>query len=227
MPNSGAVLPIAETFSSIQGEGTWVGTPMRFIRLAGCNVGRPAKALKVEGPLPILPTGAEASYCSTWDGRIFPCDTDYNKHEMRSLSELIDEVWEQHICLTGGEPFLHANHFLELAELAFNRNIKVHVETSGTIRHAAPVGWWITCAPKIGADDRVIEFADELKFLVDDSFHPDNLTPTMRGHSNVFLSPINGIDNVNQHNAELCLQWLRKFPNWRLSAQWHKFLGLR
>ena len=32
------VLQLAEIFYSIQGEGTWTGTPAVFVRLAGCNL---------------------------------------------------------------------------------------------------------------------------------------------------------------------------------------------
>jgi 7-carboxy-7-deazaguanine synthase len=223
---TGAVLPIAETFHSLQGEGTWVGTPMFFIRLAGCNVGKPAPALKIKGPLPILPTGKEAMFCSSWDGRVFPCDTDYNKHETRTLESLIEETWEKHICLTGGEPMLHEKMFGELETLAEDKEISIHIETSGTIKPSDYYGWWITCAPKVGALDEVIEEADELKLLVDEHFHPDNLTLTMLQHKNVFLCPINDITDVRKENVELCLKWLKEFPHWRLSCQVHKFLGL-
>ena len=32
------MLQLAEIFYSIQGEGTWSGTPAVFVRLAGCNL---------------------------------------------------------------------------------------------------------------------------------------------------------------------------------------------
>jgi organic radical activating enzyme len=32
------MLGLAEIFYSIQGEGTWTGTPAVFVRLAGCNL---------------------------------------------------------------------------------------------------------------------------------------------------------------------------------------------
>jgi 7-carboxy-7-deazaguanine synthase len=36
-----AVLPVVETFHSVQGEGVWAGINAFFIRLAGCDVGCP------------------------------------------------------------------------------------------------------------------------------------------------------------------------------------------
>jgi hypothetical protein len=63
--------------------------------------------------------------------------------------------------------------------------------------------------------------------LVDARFHPDELTPSMLNHPNVFLCPINDINDVRLDNVERALMWLQKFPHWRLSCQVHKFLRLR
>lgn len=230
MTNAGEVtLPIAETFHSIQGEGQWVGTPMHFIRLAGCPVGRPAKAVKAEGPLPLLPTGAQAMSCASWDGRQFWCDTDYNTHMIDTPEKLIAATYEKHICLTGGEPLVHGKKLLHLFQLAYANGIEVHIESSGTVALDVD-GWrrfWLTIAPKIGCLESMINEADEIKLLVDEHFHPDHLTQGMRLHSNVFLCPINEVETVNQDNVELCMHWLKEFPHWRLSCQVHKFLHLR
>jgi 7-carboxy-7-deazaguanine synthase len=232
------VLPIAETFHSLQGEGQWVGTPMFFLRLAGCNVGRPAKALKVEGPFPILQTGQEAKACTTWDGRIFPCDTDYEKHEELRIEDVLHQVWEQHICITGGEPFLHADLIYDLYREVLDKrpNLTIHVETSGTLLplKISPIktrlilpGIWITCAPKVGCLDAMIQRSDELKILVDNEFNEERMTLSMLCHKNVFICPINGVDYVNLDNVDPCLKLLKKYPHWKVSVQMHKFLNLR
>jgi organic radical activating enzyme len=94
-------LPIAETFHSIQGEGTYVGTPMHFIRLSGCPVGKRAtdefmKSVGVSTVLadhPMLPVFTrDQSACQTWDGRFFPCDTDFSCHTYKTVDELIGET---------------------------------------------------------------------------------------------------------------------------------------
>lgn len=69
-------------FRTIQGEGVMIGTPMVFVRLAGCNVGCPE------------------------------CDTDYRVHERVDADELTRRVaavagntsW---VWVTGGEPTVH------------------------------------------------------------------------------------------------------------------------
>src|SRR6185369_16374948 len=97
-------LPVAEVFTSIHGEGHWAGTLMTFIRLAGCTVGKPM----AKGLLPILSTGAQSTMCTTFDGRQFPCDTDYNMTGKWTVEELLMEIPHnvRHVCITGGEPLM-------------------------------------------------------------------------------------------------------------------------
>lgn len=232
-------LPIAEMFQSLQGEGQWVGTPMFFLRLAGCNVGKPAKALKVEGPFPVLHTGREAMACCTWDGRIFPCDTDYSLREritVMALAQTIISSGMKHVCVTGGEPLLHSDLIEDLFCHLNRLDIMMHVETSGTIRPAPLVenlicpGYWITCAPKLGALTDMIERADELKLLVDDDFSLDEIPPAMLNHKNVFICPVNPVDidkGNNPSNVKKCVEILHTMPHWRLSIQVHKLFGWR
>jgi 7-carboxy-7-deazaguanine synthase len=237
MPYGGEVLPIAEIFDSLQGEGQWVGTPMKFIRLAGCNVGKPAKALKME-PLPILSTGREAMACTSWDGRSFPCDTDYAKKYDTTVKQVIEDVWQKHICVTGGEPFLHQYQLENLFYEAGSRDITIHVETSGTIvphvvdksRNVLVPGYWITVSPKINCNDQMVKRADELKLLVDEGFDEGRLTVSMLQHPNVFVCAINGVEqigSVNEDNVQRCIEILRRHPNWRFSPQLHKYHGWR
>lgn len=230
------ILPVAEMFESIQGEGQWVGTPMLFIRLAGCNVGKPAKALKMD-PFPILYTGLEAMACVTYDGRIFPCDTDYSLKEKVPIKDVVQRLIQtklQHVCVTGGEPFLHPYQLQTLWVELERLGVMMHVETSGTLKpkifEFPDVGFWITCAPKLSALSEMIEWADELKLLVDQDFDIYRLTPEMRAHPNVFLCPVNSVEidqGQNIPNVRKCLELLKAHPNWRLSVQLHKFFGLR
>src|SRR6266404_9631270 len=90
--------PFAEFFCSPQGEGLHCGQLMNFIRTGGCTVGKPypkekyihgtpgenrtlesewAKIaqLSLQGGPQLLPIYTEM--CTTYDGRTFPCDTDY------------------------------------------------------------------------------------------------------------------------------------------------------
>ena len=95
---------INETFYSLKGEGLWTGTPMFFIRLAGCNLN-----------------------CSF-------CDTDYSTKRQSTVNELIKEVLTspaERVVITGGEPGLQDTQPLVM-DLHAHR-IKVHLETNGTV----------------------------------------------------------------------------------------------
>jgi len=236
------LVPIAEHFHSIQGEGHWVGTPMHFIRLAGCSVGAKASAKWVNdgifaqeapyvpNPLPILSNGAVGSKCQTYDGRYFDCDTDFSLHAKVDVETLIGETHETHICLTGGEPLNHQSTawWKRLIDVTEAREISVHIETSGTIairdlRHHM----WITVAPKFGVRPDMLDTANEIKFLVDESFDFSTLPEFSESGVRVFLCPINGEHDVNLTNVGLCLNLLSRRPSWRLSVQVHKFIGVR
>lgn len=67
---------VNEIFSSVQGEGTWLGRPVTFIRLAGCNLRCP------------------------W------CDTDFSKWEEMDFEEIKDRIEHRSVVITGGEPLL-------------------------------------------------------------------------------------------------------------------------
>ena len=216
-------LPIAETFHSIQGEGVWAGTPMFFVRLAGCNVGKYKR------------DDAVHSICTTVDGQEFLCDTDYHRSESIALEDFVKQlVPEPRICITGGEPFLHGE-LLEQLILRWpqlNQEKNFHIETSGTLPLPAWVGSlhnvWITCCPKQGIVIPGSWLVDEWKFLVGPGFR-DGIIEEIVGESDapVFLQPINTVTDVDTANLAHCVEILQKHPRWRLSPQLHKFVHLR
>ena len=216
-------LPVVENFHSIQGEGDWVGTPMHFIRLAGCTVGVHAS------------TRDKYAICTSITGSKFTCDTDYRKGRKCSVNGLLAETYERHICLTGGEPLLHSAVCGFIA-LAHQIEVRVHIETSGTVPFSTELtrfNPWIACSPKAGALDRSILDSDEIRLLVDEDFKLDTLPASILNHHNVFVSPINRVQSpiwgmwISEENLKPALEVLEKRPDWRLSVQLHKYLGLR
>lgn len=102
-------LPISETFTSVQGEGSLAGMPSYFVRLSGCNL-----------------------RC-TW------CDTPYAswKPESRAMSveAILDEARASGVChavLTGGEPMMFEG-LSALASALRGAGMHVTIETAGTI----------------------------------------------------------------------------------------------
>lgn len=217
-------IPLAEHFHSLQGEGEWVGTPMHFLRLAGCSVGKKRADYPVE-KVPRFPNQTTAWECQTWDGRRFWCDTNFKKKEEIELFSLLKETWEDHICLTGGEPLDHPQVVSQLIE---NTQKMIHIETSGTkcVDFQGGSDIWITVAPKKGVKEEMLRRANEIKLLVDEQFDPLHL-PLLPEGTPVFLSPVNGLERVNPLNLDKCLRLLERYPHWRLSVQLHKYLGVR
>lgn len=257
--------PIAEMFHSLQGEGVFTGTPMLFVRLAGCNVGEyigyptgaeDATQFLAAGPFIMLDDDLgllkqkRHSVCTTASGEKFLCDTDYHASEQKSVDELVSSLeGEQHVCITGGEPFLHN---LTPLVLAFQeKGVMVHIETSGTkpliFEGVEPRYYgdfrsmlWITLAPKKGLLPAVINDVHEIKILVGDGIDEKWLSEFIRtcelsrfglpqrGHGGrIFLQPINGVDVERDDSLRVCLDLLKRFPALRLSAQLHKYLHQR
>jgi organic radical activating enzyme len=215
-------IPLAEHFHSLQGEGLYVGTPMHFLRLPGCTVGH----LEVGGAGPILPTGRRAWLCHTHDHRPFWCDTDFNKHSEEELDTLLQETFEGHVCLTGGEPLAHPTLVREIEKQVRLSRRALHIETSGTIPHRFANETWVSVSPKFGCLDEMLFRANELKLLVDQNFDLRNLSILILNHPLVWVQPINKAAIVDLDSVQRCLDILKEVPRWRLSVQLHKFLGV-
>lgn len=109
---------INEIFYSVQGEGFYTGTPMIFIRMAGCNLKCPF------------------------------CDTKHEAYTEMSDEEIIDCIEQYktpYVCITGGEPTLQLDQ--HLVDLLFWSGRKVHVETNGTKKMLDKIAW-VTLSPK-------------------------------------------------------------------------------
>lgn len=222
MPSdSETLIPLAEEFTSVQGEGHWAGCPTRFIRLAGCNVGQRRDP---DSPYEL---------CRAWDGRQFVCDTDFRLSRREPLDRVMEGIPDGYrVCITGGEPLIHPRAVMGIVTECEAKNIRVSIETSGT-REFPPGLWssaWITCSPKRGCRDDVLKAADELKLLVDPGFRiaeADALVAKARPGCEVYLQPVNWVDATCRDTLERCLAILKERPRWRLSQQQHKEWNVR
>jgi organic radical activating enzyme len=98
---------INEIFSSIQGEGPYVGIPQLFIRFAGCNL--------------------NCGYCDT------DCDR-FKQFSPRQLRQEIKKYYSRYhsLVLTGGEPLLWVDFITEFANLLAKEQL-IYLETNGTL----------------------------------------------------------------------------------------------
>jgi 7-carboxy-7-deazaguanine synthase len=217
-------LRVIEIFDSLQGEGYWTGTPMTFVRLAGCN----APDLGLD--------------CVRW------CDTagswDPLEGELLSVAAIVERVNLPRLCLTGGEPLLQAEGVAELVAEAHRCGLRVHLETNGTL---APPGAapgsdagksddddsfdWTVVSPKPPTYVVTPEWEglmDELKLVMDegmDAATAERLASEHRG-AIVSVQPQweSGAGGASRDRA---VRLVLEHPDWRLSLQTHKFLGIR
>ncbi len=217
-------LRVLEVFDSLQGEGYWAGVPMTFVRLAGCNA--PDFGLD----------------CVRW------CDTEESwsaqAGEDVDIDALINRLHLPRICLTGGEPLLQLDAVAELLDAAHQREFRVHVETNGTIDPIlAATGNclefdWVVVSPKPpeyliapGWEDLI----DELKLIADDSLDAATAERLAASHPGAFvcIQPVGKRPGearqaaVDAASAERTVSLVMSHPDWRLSLQLHKYLGLR
>jgi organic radical activating enzyme len=241
-PDPGSVSASAPTyrvksiFRTVQGEGFWVGRPAVFVRLVGCNMW---SGYAADRERDAKRTGAD---CPLW------CDTDFRKEgstdltagalteRMRSVGGPID------FCvLTGGEPFLQAD--AALIHAMHDAGYTVAVETNGTVplddpfwdaaRSAVTPPDWVTCSPKLPEGELRLERFDELKLVVPDYRPAAYARFAKRGTRHeiagteqrvLWLQPEDGprLAEAQQCAVDLALA----HPNWRVSTQTHKVLGV-
>ena len=208
---------VKELFYTLQGEGTNAGRPAVFCRFTGCNLWSGHEDDRA---------GAVCRFCDTdFVGTDGP-----GGRRFRTASELAQaaaSLWPRAVALrarplvvcTGGEPLLQLDEALVRAfkEAAF----AVAVETNGTL--PPPRGLdWICMSPKAGTE-LVLTRGDELKLVFpQEGVDPEQYTDFAFEH--FFLQPMDGL--LRKKNTEQAVRYCLDHPQWRLSIQTHKLLGI-
>jgi 7-carboxy-7-deazaguanine synthase len=206
---------VKEIFYTLQGEGFHTGRPAVFCRFASCN----------------LWTGRERDR----DRAICKfCDTDFvgtdgvgggHFEAATDLAAAVSRAWPEAssahrmVVCTGGEPLLQLDS--AVIEALHAEGFYIAIETNGT--RPAPRGIdWICVSPKIGAR-LTLTAGDELKLV----FPQDGGDPAQFEHLDFHsfrLSPMDGPSL--RENTAAAVEYCLKRPNWRLSLQTHKYLGI-
>ncbi len=214
-PGPPASYAVKEIFLTLQGEGAQAGKVAVFCRFAGCN----------------LWSGREQDR-DTATCRF--CDTDFvgtngtGGGRFRSPDALADAIaaqWQggaanRLVVLTGGEPLLQVDS--PLIDALHARGFAVAVETNGTI--TPPPGLdWVCVSPKAGAP-LAARAGDELKLVYPQAEAPPEAFAAL-AFRHFLLQPMDGPD-VTRH-TQAAVDYCLNHPQWRLSVQAHKVLGLR
>ncbi|MCF0178218.1 MAG: radical SAM protein [Bacteroidales bacterium] len=193
---------INEIFYSVQGEGLLSGTAAVFIRFCGCNLSCPF------------------------------CDTDFSSGVQMSDSQIVAEVASligdaTLIVLTGGEPTLSADASLISMLHGISPSVRIAMETNGT--HPIPSGVdFVTFSPKdqfTSGAKPILNECSELKLVYPGS---DPAKYDYVVTENRFLQPCDsGEAATNRANMQATVDYVKAHPQWRISLQTHKILGVR
>ena len=191
-----------ESFYTIQGEGFHQGRAAYFIRLGGCDVG--------------------CVWCDvkeSWDA---------SKHPLITVEKLVEEVQQtpaKLVVITGGEPLLHDLHFLthKLQAAGFETNI----ETSGSSPLSGSWNWICLSPKKFKAPlPEVVPFANELKIIIFNKTdfkwaeeYAARVAPTCK----LYLQPE---WSKAAEMTPLIVDYIMANPQWELSLQIHKYIGV-
>jgi 7-carboxy-7-deazaguanine synthase len=208
---------VKEMYYTLQGEGANAGRPAVFCRFTGCN----------------LWSGREQDRATAICNF---CDTDFVGTdgpgggvfaEAESLAAAIGACWpksaiscgQKFVVFTGGEPLLQLDS--ALIQALHRCGFLVAIETNGT--RAAPAGIdWICVSPK-GKSALVLRAGQELKLVYpQEAVNPEDFTGLEFAY--FFLQPMDGADL--KRNTQLAVEYCLAHPEWRLSIQTHKLLGI-
>lgn len=206
---------VKEMFLTLQGEGVNAGARAVFVRFAGCN----------------LWSGREQD---RRDAICQFCDTDFvgvdgagggKFADAAALADAAEAHWgagseRRFVVLTGGEPMLQVDD--ALVDALHARGFRIAIESNGTLP-AHPGIDWVCISPKAGS--QVVQRAgDELKLVWP---QPGTDLEAIEGwdFAHFLIQPMDDARGLANVEAALALAMAR--PQWRLSLQTHKLLGLR
>ena len=207
---------VKEIYYTLQGEGAQAGRAAVFLRFAGCN----------------LWSGLEKD---RHEATCRFCDTDFvgtdgvnggKFADAAALARAAFAAWPQrtggrpYVVCTGGEPLLQ----LDAAAVSalHGMGFEIGIETNGTLLPPPGIDW-ICVSPKAHAEQRLTR-GDELKLV----YPQDGAAPERyagQDFRNFFLQPLD--DARQAENTAAATAYCLEHPQWRLSLQTHKLIGIR
>ncbi len=191
-------LKVNELFYSLQGEGGRMGEASVFIRLSGCNL-----------------------HCSF-------CDTEFESGAWMEQDDILGKIRKypcRWIIWTGGEPSLQLNE--EILQYFKNKGYKQAIESNGCFPFSPLIDYTV-CSPKgnpVYAKEKNIR-VNEVRVPVMAGDRIPAITDLPEADF-YFLSPVFDPDSqTTSANIAFCVEEIKKNPEWRLSLQMHKLIGI-
>lgn len=224
---------VKEMFYTLQGEGAHSGRPAVFCRFSKCNLWNGREKDRA---------GSVCDFCDTdfvgtdgQNGGVFA--------DAMALAAAVAALWPDsavagpdgatvaqrsrpYVVCTGGEPLLQLD--VPLIDAFHGLGFEVGVETNGTL--AAPPGIdWLCVSPKAAAEV-VISRCNELKLVYP---QPKAMPERFAGFDAdyFYLSPMasplaEGEDPLKWRNTRKAVDYCLQHPQWRLTLQSHKLIGI-
>jgi len=206
---------VKEIFLTLQGEGAHAGRVAVFCRFSGCNLWSGRESDR---------DSATCQFCDTdFVGTDGTLGGRYPSAE--ALADTIAAQWagagqNRYTVLTGGEPFLQVD--APLIDALHARGFAIGVETNGTIDPPPGVDW-LCVSPKAGAE-LVLRRGHELKLVYPQAGAvPEDFEALP--FERFSLQPMDGPDVAD--NTARAIDYCLRHPQWRLSLQTHKTIGIR
>ena len=209
---------VKEIYFTLQGEGANTGRAAVFLRFAGCNLWSGLERDR---------HSATCQFCDTdFVGTDGPGGGKFTTPE--ALASAVTACWDadrpadggRFVVCTGGEPLLQFNQ--ALVNALHSAGFEIAIETNGTLQPPDGIDW-VCVSPKAGAP-LVLTKGNELKLV-----HPQaGVDPAMYeglAFEHFFVQPMDG--PRREENTRLAMEYCAKHPQWRLSLQTHKLLGIR
>ena len=219
---------INNIFYSLQGEGRNTGRAAAFVRFAGCNLRCP--------------------FCDTEFDSYREMTADEILQEIAQLSSFYSPLSSCFIVLTGGEPTLQVDeHFVDLLH---QEGYEVAMESNGT-RPAPRNLDWLTVSPKVVDGGRSMvdggswmvdgegKAPDEIKIVFEENTAEMLSSPasplssllsplsSLPSPPLLYLQPCDTGDSArNAFILQQCISYIKQHPQWRLSLQTHKLIGI-
>ena len=205
---------VKEIYYTLQGEGYHTGRPAVFIRFSGCN----------------LWTGHEkdrsGAICD-W------CDTDFvgtdgingGKFSVEEIINIINSLWkgnvltEPYVVCTGGEPLLQMDN--SLIKALHKAGFEIGLETNGTMIPPGGIDW-ICVSPKANAD-LILKNGNELKVVYPQCGMNPRIHEKLK-FDHFYIQPMDGVDQKD--NIKRSEKFVLDHPQWKLSLQTHKIMGI-